>query len=379
MSKAEEKLYLGGFPEITSSERKAITDIIGQINAVSLIQVNPDNIEAVAYNWSYDEYKVFSKENNDEYTLKISFGDSRAITKEYNILKHLSSTESVPYAMSVHPVKYFSEDGFATLTRRIKGPTLFDLGIHEMMSHNDAVYELFSKLGKIYATDISKIHQVPRESTLADRIGRLEKTFGEDIPGKFSNIFKVSKYEEELEDMRIELTAKASQYNIDCIVNGNLNPFCISGFPGDDVNAPGVYINDWTQCFIGNPLYDFYNFILENGLFEEKPRLEQIFFYAMEENIPEKAEKMEEIFFEYVNYFQVFQFWKCVEEYVALSIEDKIGGNSSLRAMLLKQKFESIRSGLFKISPNFERMFSDFCAVCDKIGEQKQKKEENDD
>jgi aminoglycoside phosphotransferase (APT) family kinase protein len=379
MSEVEGNLYLWTPPEISSSEKNVVNDIIDQINAGSIVKIQSEGVEALEYHWNYDSYKVRTKEDNQEFVMKISFGDSASLSKEYDVLKKLANTGAVPYAMALHPVRFFSDDGIATLTKKIDGVDLFNLGIHEMFSHDEAVEEFFMALGKIYATDISSLKFIPRETTITSCVGNLRGTFGEEAAEKFNKIFNVKKFEDSFEELRLELTAKASQYNLDCIVNSDLNPFNIMGFGGDDINAPGVYINNWTGCFVGNPLYDFYNLIIENRLFSEKPRIEKIFFSMMKKMIPEVAKEMEELSIEYLNYFQVLQFWRYVEEYLSLSIETLIGNNVSIRSMMLKQKIESIRRGIFKISPKFEKMFSEFCIICDKIGEQKQKKEENDD
>jgi hypothetical protein len=238
--------------------------------------------------------------------------------------------------------------------------------------------EFFQALASFYAEDVSKKDLTILETAVTETIGETDNIFGDDAFIGFNEIYSLKKYSKDLLDLRREMTIKASQFNLGRLVNGNLNPFNIAGFRGDDTNAPGVYIADWTKSFVGNPLFDFYTLIVECGLFEEKKMLEKIFFEEVGKVDKKLENSIREVYVDYINYFHILKFWLCVREYISLLIEKNSGLDVTVRSVLLRQTFEGIKLNIFKIAPRFEKMFAEFCRLCEKIGEGKIKQQEEE-
>lgn len=344
---------------ISESEKSVVSDIIGQINAKSLIQFDIDDIELYASFFDYDTYKIFSSEK-ECFLLKISFGESKHLISEYNVLRSLSSLNCAPSAMNKFPISCFASEGLALLTNYVKGPSVLDFGVNNVFSEEEEVRRLFRVLAKISTIDIKDIAFCRTEPSIAQNVGKLSSIFGEDFLEKFKSVIDFNEFTPELDKLRLALTVQSSQFNLEKLVNASLRPDNIIFPSGAERLNHNHYILDWMDSFIGNPLYDFMNFILENRLFERSDYYKSIYFEEFFKIDSKLAGEMKYMYIEYFNYFIALKFWISIVKYIELCIEDELSSVTKIEHVRFIETLDYFKSNIYKVLPTSSKLIDKF-------------------
>lgn len=352
-------IFCASTAEISESERNVVCDVIRQINEDSLIQFDIDNIQSYSNTFEYDTYKVTSVDK-DSFLLKLSFGESKSLIAEYNVLRAISSLNCSPSAMNKFPISCFASEGLALLINFVSGPSVADFGINSVFSDEEETERFFRILAQISSIDTKEIAFCKTEPSIAQNVGKLSSIFGEDFLEKFKKIIDFDDFASELDKLRLSLAVQSSQFDLGKLVNASLRPNNIIFPSGRERKYRNHYILDWSGSFIGNPLYDFMNFILENRLFENSDYYKSVYFKEFSKVDSKLAADMKYMYIEYFNYFIVFKFWLSIIEYIKLCIENDFSPFVKIEHARFIETLNYFKSNVYKIIPSCSKLIDKF-------------------
>lgn len=359
MSIKNNDIFCASIAEISESEKNVVSDIVKQINENSIIQFNVSDIQPHLNTFEYDVYKVSSIDKGS-FLLKISFGESKCLVAEYNILRSISSLNCAPSAMNKFPISCFASEGLALLTNFISGPSVAEFGINNVFSDEQEIERFFRVLAQISSIDTKDIAFCRTEPSIAQNVGKLSPIFGEDFLEKFKKIVNFDDFTSELDRIRLSLAVQSSQFDLGKLVNASLYPDNIIFPSGNERKYHNHYILDWSHSFIGNPLYDFMNFILENRLFEYSDYYKSIYFKEFSKIDSKLAAEMKYMYIEYFNYFIVLKFWLSIVEYMKLCIESEFSSIFKIEHVRFIETLNYFKSNIYKIIPSCSKLVDKF-------------------
>lgn len=339
--------------QITDSEKSVVSNIIKDINKRSFVKLSTEEISLSNLKYDYDSY-IIKSENEKEYNLKISFSQLNPLTLEYNFIRGVSSLDVSPSAMYIYPFEYLGESGSALLKSYDKGLSVGEGGSNSVFSDMKSARRFFSVLAKIAKLKTKSIMHGNTESNIVVHVGDFAYFFGEEFSNKVLKTIGLNSERENFKELRRSLMSFGKGFDLGRIVNGKLTPWNILSVNGSP------YIREWEKSFLGNPLYDFMNFILENQLYEISEPLKEIYFEEIEKEDKALAFEMKRIYASYFNYFIALQLWICVVEYIELYACAEMQVEAKIDFIVLSQKFNVLVPHFHKNVP--------FCSdIVDKI------------
>lgn len=352
-------IFCASEPEITESEKNVVSNIVEQINNDSLVQFDIDNVFPYSNTYNHDSYKILSTEG-ESFLLKISFGNPKPLICEYNVLRSISSLNCAPSAINKFAVSCFASEGLALLTSFVEGHSFLEIGVNNVFSEEEEIRRLFRNLAKISSIDTKNIEFIKTEPSIAQDVGKLSSLFGEDFLNKFKEVIDFDDFQTELEKLRTFLMIKSSQFNFGKLINASLRPDNLIFPTSRERKHRNYYILDWSNSFIGNPLYDFMNLILENRLFEKSDYYKSLYFEEFFKHDSSLAVDMEYIYVEYFNYFIALKFWLSIVRYIELCIENEFTPITKIEHVRFIETLDYFKANIYKVLPSSSKLIDKF-------------------
>lgn len=339
--------------EATDSEKAVISNIIKDINKRSFVKLSAEEMSLSYVRYNYDSY-IIKSDNGKEYNLKISFSQLNPLTLEYNFIRGVSSLEVAPSAMSIYPFEYLGEMGLALLKSYDKGVSIGEGGSNSIFSAQNNARRFFSILAKIASLKTKSILYGNTESNIIAHVGDFAYFFGEEFSNQISKMIGLDSEREQFKELRKSLMSFGKGFDLGRIVNSKLTPWNVLSVNGSP------YIREWEKAFLGNPLYDFMNFILENELYEISEPLKNIYFEEIDKEDKSLCFEMKRMYSSYFNYFIGLQLWICTIEYIELYACAEMQVEAKIDFIVFAKKFNMLVSHFHKNIP--------FCSdIVDKI------------
>lgn len=355
----EDKVFLDEGSELSESEKSVVSGVLEQINQDSIVSYSIKDIEPISSGFEADSYKINSI-GGDKLVLKISFGDAQSLFREYDTLRTLADLNMTPSALNKYEVRCFASEGLAILESFVDGFTVMDFGIYDVFSCDEELERLFGELALISEYDGGSIENPLTEDYIGQNVGNLIPVFGLEEAERLGKILNMKGFSSDLRRLRVDLSLKASQYNLGKIVNGDLRPDTIIFPSGKERKHKNYYLSSWGKTFLGNPLFDLMNFILENRLFSISEKCKLLFFKKFNSINPRLSREMEKMYQEYFNYFIATRFWMDVVHYLKLCASNEFSSLSTIEHVRFIETLDFYKATVYKVIPSCEKFLDRF-------------------
>lgn len=346
------KVFTEELPSMGRAERIIINKMIDSFNKQSPYKIEYNWIEVNELSINFDSYDIFGDE--DKKLMKFSFEDDGIILNEFELLKHLSPLGFTIEPIDIQRVKSLNKEGVLALYKNNSSFSMLQLSYPEIFSDlkNYALKDFLVILAKLSTVDISSVTHPVHEMDRLETVGDFNSIVGEKIAERINLAIHFDDDVELFKRLKNDLKTRLRRLSMRSIVNGRITPDTLSIQPPDGKEKHPMILTDWSNAFIGNPLYNLLNFLLEFRLFNLNESAKSIFFEQVGKIDGKLSEKLQSQFSDYLNYFIVYQIWEVTKQvfFIIAVNESKLFGTNLIYDRT-RLKFNTIKGQAKKIVP----------------------------